>query len=272
MIQTRSIDGTDIPDTVLHGSGPHTFFSWQSQCSREKPAVKRSWIEYRDSTTTEEPTFRYNFMPSNSNLVDVQALLQGFSEHAVDLGRPAIHQSWSDFTDFLLADLIEVLPVLDIDRRPSIPSPSKHDLSRTVKVTLLKIPHEIDTDYDVAPVASEIQELLIGHGSEVLKEIQRITCEGTLTTDATAEVLKLIGEVADSRTHYERRRFLEEVLLSAASSVVKDAANLGLAYMNDPAAIKSLREAISQEKSLLLKKLLKQTIEQLEKTLSELHP
>jgi len=218
------------------------------------------WIRTLDSATwhatynAEEYSSKRCGMSSNSNFVDDQGDLRDYFEVAEDSQKATICLIRTDFTPTIMpTDLNE------------------YNLSRIVQDALCKIPHDIDDDYDVAAVASDMQELLITHGNKALEQIRRIVTGRTLSTDATALVLRLLGEASESESHNSRRKFIEDVLLSARSPVIKDAANVGLASMDDPKAIRSLRTAISSEKSLLLKKLLRQTLNQLETTKSELH-
>ncbi len=83
-----------------------------------------------------------------------------------------------------------------------------------------------------------------------------------------AEALRTIGHVKDASSH-RRRRWLLERALTSPYSRVRDGAALGLAFMDDPAAIPSLRYAIEREEIDMLRQDLTQVLEQLEETLSE---
>ena len=57
---------------------------------------------------------------------------------------------------------------------------------------------------------------------------------------------------------------LSNILLSSTVIPIRDAASLGLSFMDDPAAIPFLRAALERETSPLMKRNLKYVLEQFE--------
>lgn len=111
--------------------------------------------------------------------------------------------------------------------------------------------------------------LLLNQYSDVAVEILVYLIIGERVNPAVAaEALRWIGRVNDSSSH-RRRRWLLERALTSPHSRVRDGAVLGLAFMDDPTAIPSLRYAIEHEKIDMLRQDMSQVLEQLEETLSE---
>ena len=236
---------------------------YESQLAPSAPTRFRR-IESENSTSDETLKYQWNILLLNSRRKEDTALTDMLPDYTVPFDKRVGIQ-------VLLSETV-ISPICFLTSIGVSEGYNKHDLLTTVQNTLLKIPNEVDDDCDLAPVVSEIQSLLEQHGNRALGAIKSTITEETLSVDATAEILRLIGGIVDSGTHNVRRNFLEKMLFCPRSPVLRDAANLGLALMDDPKAIKSFRKAISSDKSLLLKKLLRQTLKQLENTKSELHP
>lgn len=249
---------TGYGDRHLHES--YTLLSadlYESQLAPSAPTRFRR-IESENSTSDETHTYQWDISLLNSSSKEDTALTNMLPNYTVPFDKRVAIQ-------LLLSETV-IIPICFLTSIGVSEGYNKHDLLTTVQNVLLKIPNEVDDDYNLAPVASEIQRLLEQHGNRALSPIRSTITEGTLSVDATAEILRLIGGIVDSGTHNARRKFLEEMLFCPRSPVLRDAANLGLASMDDPKAIKSFRKAISSEKSLLLGKLLRQTLKQLENT------
>lgn len=99
-----------------------------------------------------------------------------------------------------------------------------------------------------------------------INEIQHLIMNEKVTPESAETALCALGDMDDEPTHNYRRWLLEQVLLESLSPIVRDAANVGLSYMDDPHAIASLNEAIKTEKLPLLREVMKKTLDQLEET------
>jgi len=113
--------------------------------------------------------------------------------------------------------------------------------------------------------AGRVTEVVLRHKASAVCEIgYRIR-----TTEAdpeTAEyVLRALGDMDHAETHSPRLWVLKRALQSPFSAV-RDGANIGLAFMDDPEAIPALKQAIEEERLPLLRKLLLKTLHQLENT------
>jgi hypothetical protein len=93
-----------------------------------------------------------------------------------------------------------------------------------------------------------------------------------INPEILSEVFRWIGDVNDSSSRKSRRELLESYLLNCRSAQERDGALIGLASMNDPDAISSLQLAIEKEEIKALRLNMKQVLEQLLETKSEILP
>jgi hypothetical protein len=101
-------------------------------------------------------------------------------------------------------------------------------------------------------------------GDAAVAALERFVMNGRADPDLVAEALRWLGHLEHEPTHDARLRLLLGCLKSP-SSQVRDAAGLGLALLDDPAALPALREAVEHEASPDLRHDLQQAVEQLEK-------
>jgi hypothetical protein len=109
----------------------------------------------------------------------------------------------------------------------------------------------------------EFSSLVRKYGAAALGEALGIALSDSVDPDIAAEALLCVGRIEDAATHDERRLFLERAL-KAGSPVVRDAAALGLASLDDAKALPSLREAIGIEQLEWVRAGLAQVANQLE--------
>jgi HEAT repeat protein len=80
-----------------------------------------------------------------------------------------------------------------------------------------------------------------------------------------SEALRWVGQIENPATHLGRRRLLEQAL-SAASAWVRDGAVLGLASMDDPAALDAVKLVLDREQVSELRYVMEQVWIQLQST------
>ncbi len=115
-----------------------------------------------------------------------------------------------------------------------------------------------------SPLSEEIHCLIPSYGLaavHALKEALK-NCRGS-EISAVEEILRQIGLVEDEATHQSRLELLVEMLKSSEGGV-RDAALLGLSFLDDPKALSHLIQARSHETESWLIENLSQVIEQLE--------
>jgi hypothetical protein len=116
------------------------------------------------------------------------------------------------------------------------------------------------------PFAERLLNKVREYGDYAIVEICHIILNEKSNPECAAEALKWLGNMDHNTTYKYRQWLLTSALNKCNSPIVRDGANLGLAFMDDPATIPYLEKAINSEASPLLRKLMKQTFDQLENT------
>lgn len=88
---------------------------------------------------------------------------------------------------------------------------------------------------------------------------------GSLPTSVVHAILTIVGRISDPETHSARLWLLEHCL-NLSSQKIRDGAGLGLSYLDDPAAIPYINNAITKESNPLLRNNLRLVLIQLERT------
>lgn len=83
--------------------------------------------------------------------------------------------------------------------------------------------------------------------------------------EVVAEALRWLGHI-EHASSYRFRFWLLEKSLSHSSVLVRDGAVLGLSFLDDPAAIPSLEQALDREPSAALRADMQQVLAQLQHT------
>lgn len=105
--------------------------------------------------------------------------------------------------------------------------------------------------------------LLRQYGTAAVSALAEIIDLGVPSTDALMETLHFMGRIEEPATKDERFKLLVREL-AHGSPVIRDAAAIGLAYLNDGRAIDYLRSAALRETYPELKEDLQQVINELE--------
>ncbi len=172
-------------------------------------------------------------------------------------------------------DQPDLSDVLSFEKPISLQRTSDTDYALTKKTP--DIYSEIDSIFDEAePEEFEdgMQNLFVDrlldkireYENYAMVEICHIIFNEKSNPECSAEALRWLGNMDHNATYKYRQWLLTTALSRCKSPIVRDGANLGLAFMDDPATIPCLEKAISSEESPLLRKLMKRTLEQLEKT------
>lgn len=100
-------------------------------------------------------------------------------------------------------------------------------------------------------------------GAAALEAIEVFIMDTRTSAEVAGEALRWLGLIEDPPSHRDRLSLLARSL-HAASAKVRDGAIVGLALLDDPAALPALRAALEQETSTSLREDIIQVIEQLE--------
>lgn len=125
---------------------------------------------------------------------------------------------------------------------------------------------EIDTIFEdgvESPFSRELIRNLEKYGNVALEVLFDLILHARINPELAAEALRWLGYIENHETH-EYRRWLLERSLECSSPRVRDGALLGLASLDDPKAIPSLKLAIEKEQVSELRHDMEQTILQLE--------
>lgn len=101
------------------------------------------------------------------------------------------------------------------------------------------------------------------YGELAIEIISDLILSEKVSPEVASEALRWIGKIEHNAT-YENRLYLLEQSLKCSSARVRDGAILGLSFLNDFSAIDSIKKAIQSENIKLLRKNMKQVLEQLE--------
>jgi hypothetical protein len=110
--------------------------------------------------------------------------------------------------------------------------------------------------------AKDLESLVKTIGSYSTKVLASLMEEGSTSPAVLAETMRWIGRAEELLPISSRLSLLEKAL-SSNFAIVRDSAALGLASMDDIAAIPSLERAISSEPMSELKADMQQVLEQL---------
>ena len=118
----------------------------------------------------------------------------------------------------------------------------------------------VETDF-----SRNIVQLVELYRESAVEAFRRMLSQNLLEPRLVAEAFRWFGQMEDSASHVKRRELLEKYL-SHHSPYIRDGAMVGLAYMDDPAALDALRNALQHETITELRKYIQETINQLNRT------
>lgn len=99
---------------------------------------------------------------------------------------------------------------------------------------------------------------------QYLKNLANLIFQEKTDLEDASDILSWLGQVDHPQSYLERRHLLEQCLLRCRSAIIRYGAVLGLFYMDDPASIKVVRQAVVSEKIKSLQQDELQLLKQLE--------
>lgn len=115
-----------------------------------------------------------------------------------------------------------------------------------------------------SPLAEATRDIVTVNGPIAVEALQQVLNIQHDELAGIEEILRQIGLLQDESTHQSRLRLLADILASPQEQI-RDAAMLGLSFLEDKAALPYLRQALQRESAPWLKKNLEMVIEQLER-------
>ena len=111
---------------------------------------------------------------------------------------------------------------------------------------------------------ASIHRIVLSHGNPAIRALGKVIQENR-TDEAVEEALRQIGRIKNANTQQQRRTLLERELLSSDSHI-RDAALIGIEFMDDPMVIPGLQRALADEKFEPLRQNIKAVLDQLQNT------
>lgn len=107
-----------------------------------------------------------------------------------------------------------------------------------------------------------LRDAIARHGDAAITALEPFLHDPGGSVEASEEALRLLGDIEDARTHAARLALLL-CALESPNARIRDAASIGLAALDDPAAIDGLRRAVEAERSAWLRTNLELTLSQI---------
>ncbi len=144
------------------------------------------------------------------------------------------------------------------------PNPSQEELEHHVTGIFEAARDEHFEDGMESSISRTLVPLVEQYHTELAEFLFYCLVPGRVSPQVTAESLRWLGDMDHAPSQNWRRRLLERCL-EAPSVAVRDAAGIGLASMDDPQAIPSVKGAITREPCAELRECLQQVLAQLER-------
>lgn len=134
-----------------------------------------------------------------------------------------------------------------------------------LNATFVEAVDEVFADGMESAFSRKVLSIIRTHGDVAIRAIDRVIQSERANVEIAGEVLRQAGSIADLRTHHSRLTLLLRKLESPDPRI-RDAASIGIAALDDPAAIGSIRRAVERERSPLLRRNLQLVLDQLQAT------
>lgn len=140
------------------------------------------------------------------------------------------------------------------------------EAAREISIEFEKAKEESFEDGMDSEFSRRLENLIIKFDHSALAVIRSLVFVADFYGEAVGEALRLLGRIDHPETYSNRLVLLEQCLFHPDARV-RDAASLGLAYLDNPSAIPYLRRAIQVEPNEMLLEDMEQVLRQLEETL-----
>ena len=145
---------------------------------------------------------------------------------------------------------------------------SENPLLPTMRRIVAESAWENFADGMESALSRKIHSLIHTHGGEAIGAIGALIKNGLADAEAAEEILRQVGYSEDAPTYDARLELLVDCLFSPKARV-RDAASLGIAGMDDPAAIDDVETALANEPTEFMRYSLTLILEQLRETEKE---
>lgn len=139
---------------------------------------------------------------------------------------------------------------------------SRNDLYKTIENLFAAARGQDFEDGMQSEFSKEVVSLIDQSGVAALEVMASLIMHEKINAEVAAEALRALSRIEDTRT-YNFRLWLLLRSLQCVSTRVRDAAVLGLAYLDDTNAVSAIKQAIESEQCLELRKDMEQVLSQL---------
>jgi hypothetical protein len=154
----------------------------------------------------------------------------------------------------------------DLPRNSTVQLPRSEEISRKLRKLLEVGKDEIFEDGMESNFSKGLIQLILEHGNNAVSDLAYYIVYEKAKPELSAEALRWLGLIDHPGT-YGFRLWVLERSLQSSQAPVRDAAALGLSFLDDPHAIPYLRRAIEKESvDMMLHEDLQQVLDQLEST------
>jgi hypothetical protein len=134
-------------------------------------------------------------------------------------------------------------------------------ISFTLRSLMSNPQEEIFEDGMESELSRKLHAMIRGFGLPCVELLGEILMSNTINCEVASEVLRQVGLIEHPQTHSERLLLLTSAL-KFEDPRLRDAASIGLASMDDPAALSALEAAILVEPSSAIRRNLNQVVKQ----------
>lgn len=131
--------------------------------------------------------------------------------------------------------------------------------------------HSLETFFDGmdSVFSRNFHALIDAHGVRAIDALRAYMNGDRANEEYVGEALKELGEREDSETHAARFDTLTDCLFSVSDVLIRDDVSLGIAALDDPAAIDAVETALANEPTEFLRYSYTLLVEQLRETKKE---
>ena len=214
---------------------------------------------------------------------DVEQVTADISHLTPDLG----HSNFTGGLKVLLADSspfverVQLIPIgsgsttIDQDRPVAEGSTADEVSNHHFEVLLLdhlnnlvdEAVDEVFVDGMESALSKGVKFAVEAFGGSAISAIEKILSPDSANVEIVGEILRQLGAIEDPQTHYRRLRVLE-TNLESSDPRIRDAASIGIAALDDPAATDAVCRALDREGSFPLQRNLNLVLDQLQATQS----
>ena len=151
----------------------------------------------------------------------------------------------------------------DIDRPEASIAASRSRILADIRTLFRNAAYEVFEDGMNSYFGSNLTRIIQAHGFAAVEEIEKLIHADGANTEVAAEALICTGRVNDDNTRRARLAVLERALESD-NVCIRDAASVAIEFMDDPAAIDSIKKAIAKEECKPLRQNLRDVLVQLQ--------